>query len=128
LTALLFQNRFVIYKKGLEGEVDIAAPKLLGEKGVKSKAYMQLNPLGKMPLLVLPDGQALPESQVRCRAVTYSGLHTVQTATHAHGAPTPHDISCACVCSSDDQPYPLPPLLFFKLPRRLCCNAAATGH
>ncbi|KAI3431581.1 hypothetical protein D9Q98_004631 [Chlorella vulgaris] len=58
------RNRFVIYKKGLEGEVDIAAPKLLGEKGVKSKAYMQLNPLGKMPLLVLPDGQALPESQV----------------------------------------------------------------
>lgn len=58
------QNRFVIYKKGLEGEVDIQAPKLLGDKGVKSPAYLALNPQGKMPLLVLPDGTALPESQV----------------------------------------------------------------
>lgn len=38
------QNRFVIYKKGLEGEVDIQAPKLLGDKGVKSPAYLALNP------------------------------------------------------------------------------------
>ena len=38
------QNRFVIYKKGLEGEVDVQPPKLLGEKGVKSPAYLALNP------------------------------------------------------------------------------------
>lgn len=38
------QNRFIIYKKGLEGEVDILAPKALGEKGVKSPAYLALNP------------------------------------------------------------------------------------
>lgn len=61
------QNRFIIYKKGLEGEVDIQPPKLLGDKGVKSPAYLALNPQGKMPLLVLPDGQALPESQVSSR-------------------------------------------------------------
>lgn len=38
------QNRFIIYKKGLEGEVDIQAPKVLGDKGVKSPAYLALNP------------------------------------------------------------------------------------
>lgn len=58
------QNRFVIYKKGLEGVVDIQPPKLLGDKGVKSPGYLALNPQGKQPLLVLPDGTALPESQV----------------------------------------------------------------
>ena len=42
------QNRFVIYKKGLEGEVDVQAPKLLGEKGVKSPAYLALNPQVRM--------------------------------------------------------------------------------
>lgn len=58
------RNRFVIYKKGLEGQIDVQPPKLLGEKGVKSPAYLALNPQGKMPLLVLPDGTPLPESQV----------------------------------------------------------------
>lgn len=58
------RNRWVLYKKGLEGEVDIAPPRLLGDKGTKSPAYLALNPQGKMPVLVLPDGQALPESAV----------------------------------------------------------------
>ena len=62
--AALPQNRWVLYKKGLEGEVDIAPPRLLGDKGTKSPAYLALNPQGKMPVLVLPDGQALPESAV----------------------------------------------------------------
>ena len=57
------QNRFVIYKKGLEDEIDILPPKTLGE-GLKSPGYLALNPQGKMPLLVLPDGTPLPESQV----------------------------------------------------------------
>lgn len=54
----------VIYKKGLEDEIDVQAPKLLGEKGVRSPAYLALNPQGKMPMMVLPDGTSLPESQV----------------------------------------------------------------
>lgn len=56
------RNRWVIYKKGLEGEIDTVAPQKLG--GLKSEQYLALNPQGKMPLLVLPDGTALPESQV----------------------------------------------------------------
>ena len=51
---------------------------MLGDKGVKSEAYLALNPQGKMPLLVLPDGFALPESQVRAE----KGGHT-----HAAGLP-----------------------------------------
>lgn len=54
--------RFLLYKKSLEDTVHILAPKELG--GLKSEAYLALNPLGKMPLLVLPDGTPLPESQV----------------------------------------------------------------
>lgn len=57
------QCRFVIYKKGLEDEIDVKSPKELG--GLTSEAYKALNPLCKMPLLVLPDGTALPESEVR---------------------------------------------------------------
>mmetsp|Transcript_19876 Transcript_19876/g.63255 ORF Transcript_19876/g.63255 Transcript_19876/m.63255 type:complete len:300 (+) Transcript_19876:1-900(+) len=54
--------RLVIYKKGLEGEVDIVSPADLG--GLKSPEYLAANPLGKMPTLALPDGSAFPESQV----------------------------------------------------------------
>lgn len=54
--------RFLMYKKGLEDAIDILPPKELG--GLRSPEYLALNPLGKMPLLVLPDGTALPESQV----------------------------------------------------------------
>lgn len=54
--------RYTIYKKGLESEFDIKTPKELG--GLSSPEYRSLNPQGKMPLLVLPDGTALPESQV----------------------------------------------------------------
>ncbi|KAK9808948.1 hypothetical protein WJX72_006815 [[Myrmecia] bisecta] len=54
--------RYVIYKKQLEGEVDITSPQTLG--GLKSEQYLALNAQGKMPMLVLPDGTALPESEV----------------------------------------------------------------
>lgn len=54
--------RYVLYKKGLEATVDIVAPATIG--GLKSETYLELNPQGKMPLLVLPNGLALPESQV----------------------------------------------------------------
>ena len=56
------QCRYVIYKKNLESEVDIVSPKELG--GLGSEQYRALSPEGKMPLLVLPCGTALPESEV----------------------------------------------------------------
>lgn len=56
------QCRYVIYKKELESEVDIVSPKELG--GLGSEQYRALSPEGKMPLLVLPCGTALPESEV----------------------------------------------------------------
>ena len=40
----------------------MASPADLG--GIKSEAFLALNPQGKMPLLVLPSGRALPESEV----------------------------------------------------------------
>ena len=57
------QNRYVIYKKGLESEIDITSPKELG--GLRSEQYLALNPEGKMPILVLPDGTVIPECEVR---------------------------------------------------------------
>jgi glutathione S-transferase len=56
------QCRYIIYKKNLEDKVAIESPKALG--GLKSEQYLKLNPQGLMPLLVLPDGTALPESEV----------------------------------------------------------------
>lgn len=54
--------RWLLYQKGLEGVVDVLPPKEIG--GLRSETYLDLNPQGKMPLMVLPDGSALPESQV----------------------------------------------------------------
>jgi glutathione S-transferase len=54
--------RLVVAWKGLEAQVQVASPADLG--GLKSAEYLALNPQGKMPLLVLPDGRALPESEV----------------------------------------------------------------
>ena len=54
--------RYCIYKYGLEDSVDIRPPADLG--GLKSAEYMALHPAGKMPLLVLPSGQGIPESAV----------------------------------------------------------------
>lgn len=56
------QNRYVIYKKGLESEIDITSPKELG--GLRSEQYLALNPEGKMPILVLPNGTVIPECEV----------------------------------------------------------------
>jgi hypothetical protein len=53
----------VVYKKKLENEIDIKSPQDIG--GLKSDAYLSLNPQGKMPLLVLPDGTAIAESEAR---------------------------------------------------------------
>eukprot|EP00244_Chara_vulgaris_P007018 TRINITY_DN263_c0_g1_i3.p1 TRINITY_DN263_c0_g1~~TRINITY_DN263_c0_g1_i3.p1 ORF type:complete len:260 (-),score=51.94 TRINITY_DN263_c0_g1_i3:127-906(-) len=56
--------RFALYLKGLEDEFLLKTPAEFG--GLKSPAYLKLNPLGKMPILVLPgpDGRVIPESEV----------------------------------------------------------------
>ncbi|BDA44426.1 hypothetical protein COCOBI_05-6100 [Coccomyxa sp. Obi] len=54
--------RFGIYKKNIEQRIEVESPLTLG--GLKSEAYLALNPQGLMPLLVLPDGTCLPESEV----------------------------------------------------------------
>jgi glutathione S-transferase len=54
--------RHIIYEKGLENEFDIVSPSQLG--GLGSEQYVALNPQNKMPLLLLPNGQSLPESEV----------------------------------------------------------------
>jgi len=51
----------LIYLKGLEDEIEILPPTELG--GLKSSEYCALNPQGKMPLMVLPDGSSIPESE-----------------------------------------------------------------
>mmetsp|Transcript_85514 Transcript_85514/g.228038 ORF Transcript_85514/g.228038 Transcript_85514/m.228038 type:complete len:407 (-) Transcript_85514:14-1234(-) len=59
--------RIIIYKKGLslENDILIKPPSDLG--GLKSPAYLALNPQGKMPLLVTEDGAAIPESDTIAR-------------------------------------------------------------
>eukprot|EP00468_Gymnochlora_sp_CCMP2014_P008563 CAMPEP_0167747882 /NCGR_PEP_ID=MMETSP0110_2-20121227/4530_1 /TAXON_ID=629695 /ORGANISM="Gymnochlora sp., Strain CCMP2014" /LENGTH=276 /DNA_ID=CAMNT_0007632837 /DNA_START=68 /DNA_END=898 /DNA_ORIENTATION=+ len=52
--------RMMIYAKGIEDQVKFESPKALG--GLKSEEYLKLNPMGKMPILTLGDGTAIPES------------------------------------------------------------------
>ena len=59
---MCLQCRFVLYKKGLKDKVDIVSPKVYG--GMKSEEYTALNPQGLVPMLVLPDGNSLWESDV----------------------------------------------------------------
>ena len=76
--------RLLLYWKGLERDFRIENPSVLG--GLKSEAYLELNPQGKMPLLVVPssipggDGDApmdapfmmaLPESEVIAQYVLH---------------------------------------------------------
>jgi glutathione S-transferase len=51
--------RAAIEFKGLTVET-LGAP----EGGLKSPAYLAINPLGKLPTLVLDDGRSIPESEV----------------------------------------------------------------
>jgi glutathione S-transferase len=53
--------RLVVYKKGLGDRVELAPPP---DGGPRSEAYRAINPIGKVPTLVLEDGTAIPESQV----------------------------------------------------------------
>ena len=58
--------RYLLYKKGLENDVQIQSPGKLG--GLKSPEYTGLNPQGKMPLLV-DDEFAVWEADAICRHI-----------------------------------------------------------
>ena len=65
--------RLLLYWKGLERDFCVENPSVLG--GLKSEAYLALNPQGKMPLLVVPGdgpGMALPESEVIAQYVLHA--------------------------------------------------------
>ena len=51
-----------MYWKGLQDQVAVRSPMELG--GLKTEEYLAINPQGKMPALVLPDGTSLAESEV----------------------------------------------------------------
>ena len=60
------QQAIILYKKQIPSdEVEILSPMELG--GLKNPEYLKLNPQGKMPLLNIQDGLALPESDTICR-------------------------------------------------------------
>lgn len=54
--------RMLIYLKGLEGDIEMKTPADFG--GMNSADYRALNPQGKIPTLLLPNGDALFESRV----------------------------------------------------------------
>lgn len=63
--------------QGIEDEIQMAKPADLG--GMKSEAYLALNPEGKMPLLVTPEGEGIFESKVssnRAKALVCLSLHS----------------------------------------------------
>lgn len=60
--------RLVLYSKGLEERVKIAAPDAIG--GFHSQQHLTLNPLGKVPLLLLKDSVPLFESGVITEYIT----------------------------------------------------------
>jgi glutathione S-transferase len=56
--------RLLIYAKGLEVEI-IEPPGFHASTEAKGD-YLKINPIGRVPALVLDDGRALPESEVIC--------------------------------------------------------------
>ncbi|HEY2708724.1 MAG TPA: glutathione S-transferase family protein [Caulobacteraceae bacterium] len=56
--------RLVIYAKGLE--VEIIEPPGFHTSAESKGDYFEINPIGRVPALVLDDGRALPESEVIC--------------------------------------------------------------
>jgi glutathione S-transferase len=54
----------VLYAKGIPFE--IVEPPGFGNSTLPKGDYLKLNPLGRVPTLVLDDGRALPESEVIC--------------------------------------------------------------
>jgi len=56
--------RLLIYAKGIE--VEIIEPPGFHASAEAKGAYLEINPIGRVPTLVLDDGRALPESEVIC--------------------------------------------------------------
>ena len=89
----------MIYKKGLREKVDVVSPKVYG--GMKSDEYLALNPQGLIPMLVLPDGQNLWESDVSISV--RSAPQFMKDRQYTRQAPElaeVHDIRTVPVCRS----------------------------
>jgi glutathione S-transferase len=56
--------RLLLMAKGLDVEI-IQPPGFHGD-GLTKEEYLKVNPIGRVPALVLDDGRALPESEVIC--------------------------------------------------------------
>ena len=56
--------RLILYAKGIEAEI-IEPPGFHASTESKGE-YLKINPIGRVPTLVLDDGRALPESEVIC--------------------------------------------------------------
>jgi glutathione S-transferase len=56
--------RLALYVKGLD--VELVEPPGFGDGDTSKGDYLSLNPMGRVPTLVLDDGRALPESEVIC--------------------------------------------------------------
>ena len=56
--------RLVLYVKGIE--VEIIEPPGFHSSAESKGDYLDINPIGRVPTLVLDDGRALPESEVIC--------------------------------------------------------------
>jgi glutathione S-transferase len=56
--------RLLIYAKGIE--VEIVEPPGFHASTQSKGDYLRINPIGRVPTLVLDDGRALPESEVIC--------------------------------------------------------------
>ena len=56
--------RLLLYAKGLD--VEMVRPQGFHGDGAVKGSYVDINPMGRVPTLVLDDGWALPESEVIC--------------------------------------------------------------
>lgn len=56
--------RLLLYAKGIE--VEIIQPPGFHASVETKEGYLKINPIGRVPTLVLDDGRALPESEVIC--------------------------------------------------------------
>lgn len=112
----MLQLRHIIYEKGLENEFDIVSPSQLG--GLGSEQYVALNPQNKMPLLLLPNGQSLPESEVSNHQSVMCDVVVLQPHTAAGEA---SQVSSAC------EPAQQGLQLTYKASKVNCRQLAGTG-
>jgi len=56
--------RLLLYAKGID--VEIVEPPGFHASTQSKGDYLRINPIGRVPTLVLDDGRALPESEVIC--------------------------------------------------------------